>query len=554
MMDSGLQLFSKFADQSRLHWYTIKHLRPVQFYGRFWFRIAGPKPGTSPPPRLRAVTGDRVVSACRAPSMTGKGNFRLLGESGSLAADGWDSPTRDKLWRYNQHYFDDLNAQGANERGDLHEELIENWIEENPPGLGTGWEPYPTSLRIANWVKWALSGAVLTPEAIQSLAVQVRWLTKRLEWHLLGNHLFANAKALIFAGLYFKGTEADAWLRKGLKILRRELPRQFLEDGGQFELSPMYHSLALEDLLDLINVSRTHKVALSSEHLRQLDAWERLVPNMLNWLNTMCHPDGEIAFFNDAATGIAPSPSELFAYADRLGFETVKEQTGSMILFESGYFRLSNATAILLADVARVGPDHLLAHAHADTLSFEFSMFGQRLIVNSGTSVYGLGSERLRQRGTSAHNTVLIDGEDSSEVWSGFRVARRAYPYDVRYQETDKTFLLEASHDGYKRLKGKPVHTRRWELSPNKLKISDHVPGKNSDAQARYHIHPDVRVEASDDRSGFLVLPAGQRISWRAEGGSVTLEDTTWHPEFGVSIPNKCIVLPLCNGAATLEL
>jgi hypothetical protein len=39
--------------------------------------------------------------------------------------------------------------------------------------------------------------------------MQVRFLRKRLEVHLLGNHLFANAKALVFAGLYFSGDEAE---------------------------------------------------------------------------------------------------------------------------------------------------------------------------------------------------------------------------------------------------------------------------------------------------------------------------------------------------------
>ena len=68
-------------------------------------------------------------------------------------------------------------------------------------------------------------------------------------------HLFANAKALVFAGLFFEGNEGRKWLNTGLKILEKELREQILEDGGQFELSPMYHALAVEDLLDLINIS-----------------------------------------------------------------------------------------------------------------------------------------------------------------------------------------------------------------------------------------------------------------------------------------------------------
>ena len=107
-----------------------------------------------------------------------------------------------------------------------------------------------------NWNKFALSGNELSDAARDSLAIQARWLRKRLEWHLLGNHLFANAKALVFVGLFFCGEEADGWLRTGTQILRKQIPEQILADGAQFELSPMYHALALEDVLDLVNITR----------------------------------------------------------------------------------------------------------------------------------------------------------------------------------------------------------------------------------------------------------------------------------------------------------
>jgi len=175
---------------------------------------------------------------------------------GSLEKLGWDDPGTEKLWRYNQHYFDDLNAENSNQRVSWHQALLINWVTHNLPGQGTGWEPYPTSLRIVNWIKWALAGHHLPDVCVQSLAVQVRWLTKRLEKHLLGNHYFSNAKALVFAGLAFEGKEADAWLQKGLRIIELQLPEQVLSDGGNFERSPMYHSIFLEDMLDLINVAK----------------------------------------------------------------------------------------------------------------------------------------------------------------------------------------------------------------------------------------------------------------------------------------------------------
>jgi uncharacterized heparinase superfamily protein len=93
---------------------------------------------------------------------------------------------------------------------------------------------------------------------------------------------------------------------------------------------------------------------------------------------------------------------------------------------DSGYSRVEMGDAVALIDRAAVGADYLPGHAHAATLSFELSLFGQRVIVISGTSVYGSGEQRQLERGTAAHSTVVVDGENSSEVWGGFRVARRA--------------------------------------------------------------------------------------------------------------------------------
>ena len=191
--------------------------------------------------------------------MSGPNCCRFLNEDRSISGAGvWNDPGAKPLWLYNLHYFDDLNARDAGARREWHVPLIRRWIDENPPATGAGWDPYPASLRIVNWIKWALGGGLLPGEAVHSLAVQARHLERRLEYHLLGNHLFANAKALVFAGMFFEGPEADRWLWKGLDLLEREVPEQVLADGGHFERSPMYHSLILEDLLDLVNLGRAY--------------------------------------------------------------------------------------------------------------------------------------------------------------------------------------------------------------------------------------------------------------------------------------------------------
>ena len=79
-----------------------------------------------------------------------------------------------------------------------------------------------------------------------------------------------------------------------------------------------------------------------------------------------------------------------------------------------------------LIDVAEIGPSYLPAHGHADALTFELSLDGKRVVVDTGTQSYEDGPSRWAQRSTSAHITIEIDGQSSSEVWKSFRVGRRA--------------------------------------------------------------------------------------------------------------------------------
>ena len=532
---------------------TVRYLRPIQLYGRILFRLARPRPQTASAPPLRAGAGAWITPARRGASMTGPRQFSFLNVVGDLDTLGWNSTVPEKLWLYNQHYFDDLNARDAADRADWHRSLISDWIVCNLPGKGDGWEPYPTSLRIVNWLKWALAGNDLPPGAADSLAVQARWLTRRLEWHLLGNHLFVNAKALVFAGLFFDGPEARTWLTKGLSILRREVPEQILSDGGQFELSPMYHALALEDVLDLINLTRRFGGGLPEDQATQARTWADLVQPMQTWLNALCHPDREIAFFNDAAIGVAPSPAELATYATGLGFPFPPALAPLTVLKPGGYARIEHGRTVLIADVAPVGPDYLPGHAHADTLSFELSLDGRRLIVNSGTSVYGVDAERHRQRGTAAHSTVVLDGEDSSEVWGGFRVGRRARVLDVEARQSPSTLELQAAHDGYRHLAGRPIHRRRWSVSDSGLTVLDEITGEGRhEASILFHFGQDVEL-AEEAGGGFRIFDANTKqalaivsIEPRTEAAIIP---TTWHPRFGQSLPGVCLQIRL-SGAA----
>lgn len=445
---------------------TVSYLRPVQITNRVTRRV---------PVRRRALF------------------WQLRRQSAPFVrfAEYYPTPltAASRLRDYTFHYHHWVDAEAAL-----------NWIESNPRGLRPAWEPYPLSRRIVNWVKHieCPSDRILT-----SLAQQADYLSHTVEHHLLGNHLFVNAKALVFAGIYLS---VDRWLRQGLEILGHEVPEQILRDGGHFELSPMYHSLILEDLLDLVNLGRAYPGLLPD--------FSEPAARMLCWAKHMSHPDGDIAFFNDTAFGVAAPAGELCAYATRLGIKPATQP-----LSDSGYIRLENDNTLVLFDAAPVGSTYQPGHAHADTLSFELSHRGRRIAVNSGTSTYEKSAERQRQRGTAAHNTVRIDGRDSSEVWGAFRVGARARVVAV---STDHCTWAEASHDGYRPI----IHRRRLELFSKRLAITDWIEGIGDHSlEIYFHMVPgiDARLVSLD--------PALIR----------SVHGTTFHPHFDLSIPNQTV-------------
>lgn len=527
------------------YYHTLRHLRLRQVYGRIWHRFYRPRADERSAPALRCLGGVWQQVCLRSSLMLSPTTFRFLNITGGVKTPSdWDDPAKMRLWRYNLHYFDDLNAEGASARYDWHRVLITRWVSENPPRIGTGWEPYPTSLRIVNWIKWEFACQLggesgLNEQSVKSLAIQTRWLVKKIEFHLLGNHLWANAKALVFSGVFFSGVEAELWLRKGMAILERELREQILPDGGHFERSPMYHAILLEDILDLINLSHVFPCCFSFGFISHLHV---IAARMLRWLCVMTHPDGQIALFNDAAFGIASNYATIIKYAQRLEVAVDQRELSAIeALPSSGYVRLQNERAVVICDVAFVGPDYLPAHAHADTLSFEFSLDGQRVLVNGGTSTYEPSTERQRQRGTVAHNTITVDGQDSSEVWGGFRVARRARPFGVRWGDNGGSIWLDASHDGYLRLAGRVIHSRRWVLEPDGLLIEDRLNGQFGDACAAFHLHPCItaRIAEQFNSEVLFLSPEKTKIRLLCESPiEIFLKQSTWHPEFGQSLNN----------------
>jgi uncharacterized heparinase superfamily protein len=342
--------------------------------------------------------------------------------------------------------------------------------------------------------------------------------------------------------VFFNGVDAGRWLKKGLAIVGKEVEEQILTDGGHFERSPMYHAMILEDCLDIFNITggwNLPGVQALRQRLRQKAG------AMLVFLDGMCHPDGDIALFNDAALGIEAEAAALFDYFERLTGEKAKRFTGSAVSFgRTGYFILTPGPGDrMIIDCGPVGPDYQPGHAHCDTLSFELSLSGRRVIVDSGCRQYADGVIRQYNRGNAGHNTVTIDGKNQSEVWGAHRVARRAYPLEgVLKVMPDGSLWFSGAHDGYRRLPGAPVHRRTVTWSGHVILIADQIAGSGlHDIALRLHIHPDLGVTITDSRA---IIQDGPEIlaTVSPAGEGRTEKESGWYcPEFGIQRP--CIVL-----------
>ena len=115
--------------------------------------------------------------------------------------------------------------------------------------------------------------------------------------------------------------------------------------------------------------------------------------------------------------------------------------------------------------------------------------------------------------------------------------------------------VVRCAHDGYRCLPGRPEHERRWTFGKNSLVVEDSVSGSFTTAQARFHIHPDVHPTVNDNGlTGQFGLSSGAHVTWHVEAGEPAIEQATYHPRFGVSLPTSCLSIQLVDGCSRIRL
>jgi uncharacterized heparinase superfamily protein len=473
-----------------LYFNTIKRLKLIQIFYRFLYFFYIPKFKIINTPISIKKRDKWIFSIRKKDSINNENNFYILNNIIEYKnKKNWESKTIDKLLLYHIHYFDYINFGQNNNKVQLHTNLINEYINYKKNLKFVGLDPYPVSLRIVNWIKWSIENNYSEKLFLKTIISEAHYLSKRIEWHILGNHLFKNAKALIFAGLFFSNNiVAKKLYYKGIKIIKKELKVQVLDDGGHFERSPMYHAIFLEDLLDIVNIH-------NSMNLDVPIFLDNLIKKMFEWLDLMTHEDNTLSHFNDTTNNFAPSIIELKEYANKLNYKIITKRKVFSDLSYSGFSRVNFANYSAIINRGNPGPDYLLGHAHADALSFELSILKKKFIVNQGISTYENIKKRLLQKATESHSTLEIDRANSSEIWSSFRVANRSKIIKKENHINENNILLTGSHDGYKNLKGSPIYKREFLFKNNEIIINDIIDGLGLHLLNFYYfLHPDIKI------------------------------------------------------------
>lgn len=402
----------------------------------------------------------------------------------------------------------------------LFQRQLESWYAANPPYLGVHYvSAMECALRIIALIhafdllrdsKLARNSWQRLMELVESHA---RLIERRLSLHSsAGNHTVAEAAGLLYAGLLFEelpGSNGRVTLAR--QLLRQEVGRQVLPDGGSIEQS-LWYLLFVVQLAELAERLHQHRVG----HGLGLD---RLVAAGYDHLNTYACSLDDLPHFGDCDGGWALSrhwrPERLGCRSGEGPVLRTFPDTGQSVA------RTADGTRLTF-DHGPLGMSPGFGHGHADALQVTLSVKGIPLLIDPGTYSYA-GSEGWRRyfRGTSAHNTVSVGGQDQAHYLASFQWSRpyRSQLADSWQQDGWNAWL--AWHDGYAGL-------RHWRLVLFDLSIGvivgDLLDGSTMPgAELHWHCHPDVdATQDSKGSAGWLsaagVAPQAIRVRWQIRG------------------------------------
>jgi hypothetical protein len=422
-------------------------------------------------------------------------------------------------------------------------DTIYAWLRHNPPGVGVNWtSSLEVSFRLMSWCwtlllirDWPGLSNRFAQDVLAALWQHAVFVRRYLSYYYSPNtHLTGEAIGLLHAGLVLPiFREAPDWRRVALRVLREECVRQVHGDGVHFEQSTCYQRYTADTYLTLLLLAGRTAVGLPREMGEQ-------TARMVEVLAAVQSPDGTTPPIGDtdggrllpvterdshdsrgtcavaaalfsrpdfawAAGGEAPELLWLLGPDGLRRFEALRPEppATAMRVFSSGYAVMRSGSTPeahhLVVDAGPLGCPTSSGHGHADLLSMELSIFGDRCIVDPGTGSY-TPEPRWRDyfRGTAAHSTVRVDGIDQAEPAGPFRWRQRPAARIRGWRSDAAADVLDTEHDAYARLADPVVCRRRVVfVKPDCWLVVDDLQGAARHGIAvNFQLAPDVHVAA----------------------------------------------------------
>lgn len=524
---------------------------------RLWARRArlGGRPDLAETLPAPAFSGDADAGRALV-----AGRWRALGNEISAGRGSiWDAalpvPALEAA-RESCLWLDDLAALGDRAARARAQGWVQDWIRRYGAGGGRGWRPEIAGRRAERWA----AHADLLTRGLDRRAKERFWRALAAHQRYLGRAWpdappgLPRLRAL--AGLIWSGRVLPhPGQRAAIAALGRHAEETIDAEGAMPSRAP--EDLAASLIL-LIWCARMLEDQADQATPAQLTAIARGVPV----LRALRLGDGALGRFHGGGPGAADQIDQALAEL-RLGMQPKPR-------LPMGYARLTGGRAVVLMDGAAPPGGLWAIGAHAGTLAFEMSVGRHPLVVNAGSGRSFGGGWADRARRTAAHSTVEVDGRSSARLATRGLAARTFGPrladgpslVSVRQAQDATGMWLLATHDGYVATHGL-LHERRLFLDARGQEMRGEEILTVTDARARaqfdraaraagrtalaarFHLHPGIAADLDAVRqTAELLLPGGERWSFRAAGGTLDLEDSVYlDPAEAQPVPGKQLVV-----------
>ena len=456
-----------------------------------------------------------------------KGELLFRGVVHPLAPGGWadtpaDAPAPPRAPRLRAHaqgftWLRDLRALGTDNARLRARALVADWLSRPPTDMLSR-APEVVGARVNAWLCHYDFFAASADDGFRQrlmarLLVDSRALAAMIPCPMHDHRALTAYKGLLACAVAMP--DQAHLLTRYMRHIAAELGRQVLLDGCHVERSPAAHLSALRDLAEMRALMQTGQLAPPLTLAASLD---RMTPA----LRALRHADGGLALFNG-------TQEESPAFIDLVLAQAARGRAVQAALPEGGFIRLQAGRSTLFVDAGPPPPPGYDALSHAGTLSFEFSVGRERMIVNCGAGVAPSWQEALRS--TAAHSVLTIADHSSSDFGVSGGILRRPAHVEIDHKQSGGAHWLDLSHDGYKPGFG-AVHRRRLYLaeSGEDLRGEDFVEAdKPASFVLRFHLHPEVTAKPdSEPGSVQLTLASGAQWRMRIEGGAVSIEESVY--------------------------